>query len=143
MRRHAIYSIVLGHEVCIKSLLELKQQQDNGLVMSNSDFLKYVFESFSSYGLSSSSDPTSVPTKETLSLDSFRFSKFCRDAKLMKGSGGLLEPQDVDLIFMKCKTSSIEGESAELKKMVRQKKRKINFHEFKCSIRLIAAKLEV
>ena len=111
--------------------------------MSNSDFLKYVFESFSSYGLSSSSDPTSVPTKETLSLDSFRFSKFCRDAKLMKGSGGLLEPQDVDLIFMKCKTSSIEGESAELKKMVRQKKRKINFHEFKCSIRLIAAKLEV
>ena len=111
--------------------------------MSNNEFLKYIFESFSSYGLPSSSDPTSIPTKETLSLDSFRFAKFCRDAKLMKGSGGLLEPQDVDLIFMKSKTSSVEQESAEVKKMVRQRKRKINFREFKFSIRLIAAKLQV
>ena len=111
--------------------------------MSNNDFLRYVFESFSSYGLSSSSDPTSIPTKDTLSLDSFRFAKFCRDAKLMRGSGGLLEPQDIDLIFMKSKTSFVGEESAQVKKMVRQKKRKINFREFKCSIRLIAAKLQV
>ena len=111
--------------------------------MSNTEFLRYVFESFASYGLPSSSDPQSIPTRDSLNLDSFRFSKFCRDAKLMKGSGGLMEPQDVDLIFMKAKTSGIEGESAEVKKAMRQKKKRINFKEFKFAIRLIAQKLEV
>ena len=69
---------------------------------SNLAFVRLIFELFCSYGLPSCSDPTAIPSKENLTLDSFRFSKFCRDAKLMKPLGRL-GTEDVDLIFMKAK----------------------------------------
>ena len=71
---------------------------------SNLAFARQLFDAFCSYGLPSCSDPTAVPSRENLALDSFRFSKFCRDAKLMKPAGRL-GTEDIDLIFMKAKVS--------------------------------------
>ena len=52
-----------------------------------------------------------------LIFDSFRFSKLCRDAKLMVGAGGGLEVQDIDLIFLKAKTTGASDEPPEVKSL--------------------------
>jgi len=103
-------------------------------------FVRMVFETFCSYGLPSSSDPTAVPSRENLGLDNFRFAKFCRDAKLMRDLGGALQTQDIDLIFLKAKTMNAKVGSPDEKAVLRQRKRKINFKEFKTALRLIAQK---
>ena len=113
--------------------------------MSSTDYLYEQFKSFAGYGATCKSEKTLLGI-EVDELDSFRFAKFCKDAKLMKGDNFNLEPHDIDLIFMKAKTIKLEGAgelTPQRKASMRQSKKKINFEEFKAAIKMLAEKLDL
>jgi hypothetical protein len=77
----------------------------------------------------------SVSVKD-VGLDSFHFAKFCKDSNLMDGIMKL-QPQDVDLIFVKAKAYKCKGADARAVAEAR-KVRKLTFPAFKEAIKLLA-----